>query len=284
MSCEIIQISSFAAAKTAKKATKAGRARSHRQARADKRAAALAEVIAAPENFTETCKNSRLRLSRRDVWWAADHVTDYWKARMSWHSALSIAQDRNIADANSYPKIIGYGEGWSVLVDSWRNALVQQMLTPAPDMGAINWKRAQLRSGQHAYTKVKPERLQQAIDADVEWLKDHPTRRSNSEAMARSREFKEVMRQRIREIAASRGLSDEEIKPVWSLKHQRVAEFTEKHGVNLKWLYEGVGSIFKTGPKLIEVGNPATVVATMPEADQQAIRTMVCEILQERDQ
>jgi hypothetical protein len=92
------------------------------------------------------------------------------------------------------------------------------------------------------------------------------------------------MRQRIREIAASRGLSDEEIKPVWSLKHQRVAEFVEKHGVNFKWLYEGTGSIFKTGPKLLEVGNPATVVATLPEADQQAIRATVREILQERDQ
>ncbi|WP_291568589.1 hypothetical protein, partial [Bradyrhizobium sp.] len=257
---------------------------SHRRARIAKRAAKLLEVTTAPEKFTETCKNSRLRLSRRDTWWDADNLTDYWKARMRWHSALSIAQDRSIADANSYPKISGYGEGWSAVVDSWRNALVQQMLTPAPDMGAINWKRAQLRSGEHRFTKVEPGRLQQAIDADVEWLKDHPARRSNSEAMARTREFKEVMRQRIREIAASRGLSDEEIKPVWNLKHQRVAEFSEKYGVNLKWLIGGEGDIFKTGPKLIAVGKPATVAATMPEADQQELRATVREILQEREQ
>jgi hypothetical protein len=56
--------------------------------------------------------------------------------------------------------------------------LVKQMLTPAPDVGAVNWKRTQLRGGQHRYTTVKPERLQRAIDADVEWLKAHPSRKS----------------------------------------------------------------------------------------------------------
>jgi hypothetical protein len=43
------------------------------------------------------------------------------------------------------------------------------------------------------------------------------------------------MRQRIKEIAASCNLSDEEIKPAL------------KHGVNLEWLLEGEGQIFKSG-------------------------------------
>ena len=79
--------------------------------------------------------------------------------------------------------------------------------------------------------------------------------------MARRREFKEAMRQRIRDIAASRDLSDEEIRPVMKLKHHEIANFTEKHGVNVEWLLEGKGSIFKK--------DPAAVVANMPEADQQ---------------
>ena len=95
----------------------------------------------------------------------------------------------------------------------------------------------------------------------------------------RSREFKDAMRQRIRDIAASRDLSDEEIKPVLKLKHEEVARCTEKHGVNLGWLLEGEGRIFKKDQQEF-----AAVVATMPEADQQAIRTMVREIVQERDQ
>jgi hypothetical protein len=95
---------------------------------------------------------------------------------------------------------------------------------------------------------VKPDRIERAITDDVEFLTAHPARRSNSETMARRREFKEAMRQRIRDIAASRDLSDEEIKPVLKLKHHAIACFSEEHGVNLEWLLEGKGRIFKRGP------------------------------------
>jgi hypothetical protein len=50
-----------------------------------------------------------------------------------------------------------------------------------------------------------------------------------------------------RDIAASRDLSDEEIKPALRLKHHEIGNFTEKHGVNLEWLLEGKGRIFKSG-------------------------------------
>jgi hypothetical protein len=80
------------------------------------------------------------------------------------------------------------------------------------------------------------------------FLAAHPVRKSNGEAWARRREFKEAMRQRIRDIAASRDLPDEEIKPALKLKHHEIAEFTEKHGVNLEWLLEGRGRIFKKDP------------------------------------
>ncbi|UPK35165.1 hypothetical protein IVB18_45555 [Bradyrhizobium sp. 186] len=45
-------------------------------------------------------------------------------------------------------------------------------------------------------------------------------RRTKSDAMARRREFKLAMRQRIRDIAASRDLSDEEIKPAPAVAKQ----------------------------------------------------------------
>src|ERR1700730_5081329 len=105
-----------------------------------------------------------------------------------------------------------------------------------------------LARGQHRYTDVKSERIERAIPDDLAFLAAHPVRRSNSETMARRREFKEAMRQRIRDIAASRDLSDEEIKPVLKLKHHEIGEFTEKHGVNLEWLLEGKGRIFEKDP------------------------------------
>jgi hypothetical protein len=35
------------------------------------------------------------------------------------------------------------------------------------------------------------------------------------------------------------------IRPVLKLKHQEIVSFSDVHGVNLKWLYEGIGPIFK---------------------------------------
>jgi hypothetical protein len=178
--------------------------------------------------------------------------------------------------------------GRQSMVQRWRAALVKQLLTPAPDGASVKWKQAALARGEHCYTGVKPERIERAIADDLAFLAAHPVRRSNSEAMAHRREFKEAMRQRIRDIAASRDLSDEEIRPALSLKHHEIAEFTEKHDVNLEWLLEGKGRIFKKDPIGLSpnmTGDEfAAVVTTMPMADEKAIRTMVREILQERDQ
>jgi hypothetical protein len=149
----------------------------YRTARIAKRDARLLELKTAPETLTATCRNQRLRLSRRDAWWAARYLTAHWRARLDWHSALSHAQRHGIADANSYPKC-DEGKDRFALVDLWRAALMKQMLTPAPDVAAIAWKRAQFRAENYRYTDVKLERLQRAIDADVEWLEAHPTRKS----------------------------------------------------------------------------------------------------------
>jgi hypothetical protein len=64
------------------------------------------------------------------------------------------------------------------IVATWRASLVKQMLTPAPDVGAVTWKKAALQGGQHRHTDVKPERLERAIADDVAFLDAHPTRRS----------------------------------------------------------------------------------------------------------
>jgi hypothetical protein len=58
------------------------------------------------------------------------------------------------------------------------------------------------------------------------------------------------MRQRIREVAALRILSDDEFGPALRLMHQHIREFCEVHGVNLGGVLEGEGEMFKRGPKL----------------------------------
>jgi hypothetical protein len=67
--------------------------------------------------LTDTCRNQRLRLSRRDAWWVARRSTDYWRARLDWHTALGLAQEYNVADANSYPNAMTMakvGRYWSI--------------------------------------------------------------------------------------------------------------------------------------------------------------------------
>ena len=77
-----------------------------------------------------------------------------------WQTALSSAQNHDVADAKSFPPRDDSGSSRLVLVDLWRAALVAQMLTPAPDVAGVNWKRVQLQAENYRYTDVKPERLQ----------------------------------------------------------------------------------------------------------------------------
>ncbi|MGY2903710.1 hypothetical protein [Bradyrhizobium sp. URHC0002] len=53
---------------------------------------------------------------------------------------------------------------------------MKQLLTPAPDLAAITWKRAKLAGRQFSHLPIKAERIEQAITEDVAFLAAHPTR------------------------------------------------------------------------------------------------------------
>jgi hypothetical protein len=146
MSCEIIQFSAMLSAKRTEEIQASARAIVANVHQMPIEPMFVRRERELPEPQTESCRNHRMRLGRRKAWTAARRVTDYWLARFEWHNQLSSAQDYDVADANSFPKSKD-GEGRFALVALWRDALVKQMLTPAPDVGAVNWKRAQLRGG-----------------------------------------------------------------------------------------------------------------------------------------
>jgi hypothetical protein len=202
-----------------------------------------AAIVQAKPELSVTAANGRVRKERNEAWREAEAATSYWRARLDFERAVSWVQRLDLPEGSFHPAVDDGAD--RSLVGKWRQAIVNQLLTPAPDIRSVTWKRAKFSGGDFPYLPVKPERVERAIADDLAFLAAHPTRRSNSEAMARSREFKEAMRQRIREVAASRDLSDEEIKPVLKLKHHEIAKFTEKHGVNLDWLLEGTGRMFK---------------------------------------
>jgi hypothetical protein len=155
-----------------------------------------------------------------------------------------MVQQYGIGDSASFPS--ARNENRSGLVDAWREAVAKQLLTPAPYLGAVTWKRAKFKSRDFAHLPISAACAEQAIADDVAFLAAHPTRRGiDSDTVSRRRAFKEAMRRRTRDVAASRDLSDEEIKPVLRLKHEEIGRFVEAHGVNLEWLLEGNGRIFK---------------------------------------
>ena len=79
-----------------------------------------------PPPATETAKNARIRAARCDVWWLAERVTAYWRARMDWRYALGIAQQYGIADSGSFPSA---DANRYEFVDTWREAVAKQLLT-----------------------------------------------------------------------------------------------------------------------------------------------------------
>jgi hypothetical protein len=195
--------------------------------------------------LSATVENGRLRQERRDVWRAAEAARRYCRARLDLHNAIKYAQRTETPEGRSHAPV-NEDERWS-LVEKWRAALARQLLTPAWDVASVKWKQRVLAGGDIRHTATNPFEVERAIGADLAWLAAHPTRRSNSAAMAHSREFKAAMRRRVMEVAISRHLSDEEIKPVLKLKHEEVGRFAGKHGVNLAWLLEGAGPMFKSG-------------------------------------
>jgi hypothetical protein len=128
-------------------------------------------------SLSTTCKNSRLRQARDKAWDRARHTTSYWRVRLDWHVELEAAQKRGLADSGSFPPAAD--ENRFSLVDTWREAVVKQLLTPAPNVAAVAWKRAKLSGRDFSYLPVKPDRVERAIASDLAFLAAHPVRRSN---------------------------------------------------------------------------------------------------------
>ena len=95
---------------------------------------------------------------------------------MDWRSALGTAQQYGIADSASFPST--ENENRFGLVDTWREAVVKQLLTPAPDGAAVAWKRAKLAGRGFSHLPTKAERIERVIAEDLAFLAAHPVRQS----------------------------------------------------------------------------------------------------------
>ncbi len=92
------------------------------------------------------------------------------------HHAICIVQRHDLAEGDAHPEL-DYAEHHKLL-ERYRAAQAAQILTPAPRLDAIDWKRKQLASGQFQYTGLALKRVEHIIEQDLEFLRSHPTRRN----------------------------------------------------------------------------------------------------------
>jgi hypothetical protein len=155
-----------------------------------KRTFQRSELVVRPllneEGTTDTAGNLRLRKSRLDVWREADSVMDYWRMSMKMDGVISRVQHCGAPEGELHP--IRDPKDYWTLVTKWREAWVRLMLTPAPDMRSVTWKRAQLKARYHKHTDLKPALIERAIAEDVEFLRSHPTRRGGHYSPKRDQE------------------------------------------------------------------------------------------------
>jgi hypothetical protein len=79
----------------------------------------------------------------------AEAATRYWRVRIDFDHAVSIAQREEIPEAAYHPVVDSHDLR---LVDRYREALVRQLLTPAPDLMSVTWNKAALAT--HALERL----------------------------------------------------------------------------------------------------------------------------------
>jgi hypothetical protein len=101
-----------------------------------------------PAWIRQTCDNLQRSLSRAvpPLWRDADAVMDYWHASMKMDTAISRVQNCDAPEGNLHPTR-DPKDYWTV--EKYRIAWARMMLTPAPDMQSVAWKRAQLKADNH---------------------------------------------------------------------------------------------------------------------------------------
>jgi hypothetical protein len=121
--------------------------------------------------LTTTAKNERLRSARHEAWRKADALTNYWSELLKFTDAVSRARSHGLKEARAHTEI-SHEARWSIL-GSYREALGKHLLTPAPAVASVNWKRQQLSK---PYIGVEKELVEKAIADDIAFLDAHPTR------------------------------------------------------------------------------------------------------------
>jgi hypothetical protein len=95
---------------------------------------------------------------------------------MDFYCAVYVAQREGLAEACHLHRRVEHSDhGFAVL--RFREATVAQLLTPAPTVAAVNWKRATFANGDWKLSgHGNAEQIEASIESDVAFLAAHPAR------------------------------------------------------------------------------------------------------------
>lgn len=133
--------------------------------------------------LVDTAYNSQMRKMRFAKWRKAEATTTSYHAAIQLHHAFhSFAiRDKSPAGLEAVRSSL-----WSIdvstLVAKWRQAVADQIQTPAFDQASVQWKR---QAAKKPYLPISGEQIEAAIAADVAWLAAHPSRKEPRRARAK---------------------------------------------------------------------------------------------------
>jgi hypothetical protein len=122
--------------------------------------------------LVDTQYNSLVRNVRAEAWRKAKIKTEYYSALKDAASCLE-CKGKPAFEFNAVLP------SRADLLDLYRAALAEQLLTPAFQKLDIDWKKRQLPK-LNRYIPVRPEDVAASIKADEEFFASHPTRRERT--------------------------------------------------------------------------------------------------------
>lgn len=126
---------------------------------------------------TDISLNEKLRDLRKEPWGRADAKVRFLNAMRELHDAAGSAQRHGLALARD-ATVLDEVERFD-LVEKCRRALIEQLLTPAPSVADLAWKRRKVGSlNEFDWVGATPKQVEKALAADETFLRSFPARHS----------------------------------------------------------------------------------------------------------
>jgi hypothetical protein len=111
--------------------------------------------------------------ARRQAWRKATAAFRLAEASLEWRDALCVAQRNELPDALALKRMEFFDPERQEAANLMSGALGAVLLTPAPDMAAVEWKRKAIR---RRMVDLSVEQLDKSIEADLDWLAKNPAK------------------------------------------------------------------------------------------------------------